>query len=329
MKRDYYLLKSGTLKRKANTLYLVSKEEKKPFPVSDVNAIHVFGEISVNSKLLHFLTQNQIPLHFYNYHGYYIGSYYPREYLVSGNLLIKQVEHFIDKNKRLEIAKSIIDAAAFNIKSNLEYYLKQGKNVKEFIEKIEKLMQQINTVKDVQDLMGIEGNIRNIYYSSFDRFLREGFELNERVKQPPNNKMNCLISFGNSLMYTVVLTEIYRTQLNPTISYLHEPSERRFSLSLDLSELFKPLIVDKVNFNLINNRKIDDKHFVQELNSCLLNEEGRKAYLQEFDEKMNATIKHPKLKRNVSFRKLIRLECYKLIKHLIEEKKYNALKAWW
>ena len=87
-------MQSGELKRKQNTLYLINKTGKKPFPVSDVNAIHAFGEITINSKLLQFLTQNQIPIHFYNYYGYYSGSYYPREYLLSGIILIKQTQPF-------------------------------------------------------------------------------------------------------------------------------------------------------------------------------------------------------------------------------------------
>jgi CRISP-associated protein Cas1 len=57
-----------------------------------------------------------------------------------------------------------------------------------------------------------------------------------------------LISFGNSLLYATTLSEIYRTQLNPTVSFLHEPSARRYSLSLDLSEIFKPIIVDRTIF---------------------------------------------------------------------------------
>lgn len=329
MKRDYYLLSSGELKRKHNTLYLVSKEASKPIPVSDIDSIHAFGEITINSKLLDYLTKNNICLHFYNYYGYYNGSYYPREYLLSGRVLVAQVQHYLDQYKRVELARKFCQGAMFGILKNLEYYSSQGKDVDRYINRIKELEKQLEKVKTVEELMGLEGNIRQEYYSAFNAFLRRGFELGERVKQPPNNKMNCLISFGNSLMYTKVLSEIYRTQLNPTVSFLHEPGERRYSLSLDLSEIFKPLIVDKINFALINNRVIKDKHFLKELNYCYLNEKGRRLYLQEFDSKLTSTLKHRKLKRNVSFKKLIRMECYKLIKHLLGDNEYEPLKAWW
>jgi len=89
MKRDYYLLKSGRLRRKENTIYLETSDGKIPIPINDVNSILAFGELDVNSKLLVFLAQQKVPVHFFNYYGFYSGSFYPREYLVSGMLVVK------------------------------------------------------------------------------------------------------------------------------------------------------------------------------------------------------------------------------------------------
>lgn len=83
---------------------------------------------------------------------------------------------------------------------------------------------------------------------------------------PPDNMINTLISFVNTIIYSKVLTEIYHTQLNPTISYLHEPGSRRFSLCLDLAEIFKPLIGDRVIFSLLNRNQITERSFEKELN---------------------------------------------------------------
>ncbi len=88
--------------------------------------------------------------------------------------------------------------------------------------------------------MGTEGRVRDLYYSSFNSFLREGFEFEKRTKMPPQNMLNSLISFGNSLLYATTLTEIYHTQLTPLVSYLHEPGERRYSLSLDIAKYLSP-----------------------------------------------------------------------------------------
>lgn len=329
MKRDYYILKSGRLRRKENTIYLETGEDKIPIPVNDVSSILAFGELDVNSKLLVFLAQKRIPVHFFNYYGFYSGSFYPREYLVSGVLLVKQVQHYLDAQKRLELAKEFIRSASHNILKNLDHYRKQGKDVEATMRNIEAERERIDAANSVEELMGVEGRIRDSYYQSFNSILRSGFEFERRVKRPPDNMINCLISFGNSLIYTTALSEIYHTQLNPTISFLHEPGERRFSLSLDLSEVFKPVIVDRIIFKLVNNRMIDDEHFLEELNFCYLNDKGRRLFISEYDEKLRTTIKHPVLKRSVSYQHLIRLECYKLIKHLLGEQRYEGFKAWW
>ena len=197
------------------------------------------------------------------------------------------------------------------------------------IEDIEAGFEDSEEINDIQTLMGVEGRMRHRYYQTFNEILKWGISFEKRTKQPPEDPINTLISFGNSMMYTTVLSEIYKTQLDPTISYLHEPSTKRFSLSLDLAEIFKPLIIDSVIFSSINNRVItaDDFSFTDGI--CLLNDEGRKKFISAYENKLETTIKHRKLNRKVSYRYLIRLECYKLIKHLLGDQEYKPLKAWW
>ena len=131
------------------------------------------------------------------------------------------------------------------------------------------------------------------------------------------------------MLYTVALSEIYKTTLSPYISYLHEPGERRFSLSLDITEIFKPLIVDRMIFSLLNKNQITEKDFEKESNFTYLKESGRKKFVQEFDKRMQQTIQHKKLNRHVSYRYMLRLECYKLIKHITGEAEYEGFKMWW
>ena len=138
-----------------------------------------------------------------------------------------------------------------------------------------------------------------------------------------------LISFGNMMCYSECLRSIHQTQLNPTISYLHEPGERRYSLALDLAEIFKPLLVDRVIFKVLNKREIQEKHFNKNLNRCLLNENGKKIFIAAYENRLQETINHRTLKRNVSYKHLIKLECYKLQKHLLGMEEYRAFRMWW
>jgi len=177
--------------------------------------------------------------------------------------------------------------------------------------------------------MGIEGQVRQVYYQCFTKIITQEVEFEKRVRRPPDNMINTLISFGNSLLYTTTLGEIYKTQLNPTISFLHEPGYRRYSLALDVSEVFKPILVDRIIFRILNKNMVSEKDFEQDLNYCYMKEKARKIFVKEYDEQLSKTIKHRTLNRHISYRHLIRLECYKLIKYIIEKKKYESFKIWW
>lgn len=363
MKRNYYIFTSGKLIRKDNTLYFepgennepsetesdndeisvddesiseaVTEENeprklpRKPIPVEDIDSIFCFSELRFNTKFLNYIAQKEITLHLFNYYGYYSGSFYPREPYVSGKLLVNQVEHYTHADKRLIIAQKFVDGSIQNIKKNLQYYNARDKDMSPFLPLLDEFSEKVYKTKSINELMGIEGNARSTYYTTWSLIIDDEVNFTKREKHPPTNPINALISFGNSLVYTTVLSEIYKTQLNPLISFLHEPGERRFSLSLDIAEIFKPLLSDRIIFSLLNKKQIQEKHFDKKINYCMLTEEGRKIYLREFDERLKTTIKHRKLNKSVSYRQLIRLECYKLIKHILGEKNYEPFKIWW
>ena len=211
---------------------------------------------------------------------------------------------------------------------NLRYYNNREKDVAGCIERIERLALCINATQDIDELMGIEGNIRACYYEAFAVIITD-FEMNGRSKLPPSNEVNCMISFVNSLCYTLCLDAIYHTQLNPTISFLHQPGERRYSLALDIAEVFKPMLADRLIFSLLNKKQIQASDFDTKLNSCLLKDSGRKTVVRAWEEKLNETIKHRSLKRSVSYKHLVKLECYKLAKHILGMEEYQLFKAWW
>ncbi|MEA2054550.1 MAG: type I-B CRISPR-associated endonuclease Cas1b [Candidatus Thermoplasmatota archaeon] len=329
MRTNYYIIKDGILRRKENTVYFINKEGKRALPINKIYAIYAYGNLSFTSGVVSYLARNGIPIHFFNSYGFYEGSLYPRETLVAGDVTIKQAEHYSNKSKRCYLAKRFVEGATRNILRNLNYYSSSNLSLKKYIENIESEIPRIDGYDTIPQIMSVEGHIRDIYYNALDEIFPEEFRMGTRVKRPPNNKANALISFGNSLMYATVLSEIYNTQLNPTISYLHEPFERRFSLSLDVAEIFKPIIVDRVIFKLVNKRMLNDGDFVGELGDMLLSDSGRRKFLQEYHDRLSRTIKHKSLGREVSYQRLIRLELYKLVKHVLGTQEYKPLVIWW
>ena len=325
-----YIYNSGKLSRKDNTLQFVTDNgDKRDLPVERVRDIYVMSEMQFNTSLINLLSKNGIAVHFFNYYNFYTGSFYPREQLLSGNLLIHQTKHYTDSDKRMIIARKFVQGAASNIYRNLRYYNGRGKDVKEIMDDIDVYRINIDKAKTIQELMGYEGNIRKRYYDAWPVIINQEIEFEKRVMHPPDNMMNSLISYVNPMIYTKVLTEMYQTQINPTISYLHEPGERRFSLSLDIAEIFKPLIGDRLIFSLLNKNQITEKSFTKDLNFLHLEKNASQLIASELEKKMNTTIKHKDLGREVSYRYLMRLEVYKLIKHILGEKDYEPFEMWW
>ncbi|PMQ02054.1 MAG: subtype I-B CRISPR-associated endonuclease Cas1 [Dictyoglomus sp. NZ13-RE01] len=331
MSESIYVFSSGEIKRKQNTIYFEDKDgNKKYLPIENIREIHFLGEITLNKDFLEYITQKEIILHFYNYYGYYVGSYYPREHYNSGYMILKQAEHYLDNSKRLALAKKFVEGAYKNILKVLNYYHKRETNLETHIKKIMSLSEKINMCERIDELMAIEGNIRETYYDAFNEIIEnEDFKFDTRTKRPPENMINTLISFGNSLIYTYILSEIYKTHLDPRIGFLHTTNFRRFSLNLDIAEIFKPIIVDRVIFNIVNKNMISKKDFEEKLGGLYLKDSGRKIFIDKIEEKLKTTVEYKKIGKSISYRRLIRLELYKLEKHLIGEEEYEPLVAEW
>jgi CRISPR-associated protein Cas1 len=265
-----------------------------------------------------------VVVHFFNYYEGYSGTFYPPNQYNSGRLLVNQVDKF--QNNRLTIAKAIVNGIGCNLDEVLYHYYKHDKKeVKTTIDWLRhEFKDRVEAAENIKELMAAEGEAWMQFYGNFKYFMPEDFIMNKRVKRPPDNPINAMISFGNTLLYTKTISAIYRTHLDQRISFLHEPSERRFSLSLDISEVFKPAIVYRTIFDLVNNRKIQvEKHFDKKVNYCLLNEEGRRIFIEAFEGRMESMFEHSGLKRKISYRTAIKLDCYKLIKFIMEDKQFS------
>lgn len=330
MKKDIFIFKSGALKRKDNTIFFESKDGKKFLPITSIDNIYVYGELDINKKALDFLAENEVCVHFFNYYGYYTGTFYPREHLNSGFVILKQAEFYLNYTERKYIATKLLESAFENLLNNLKYYNKKNIDLKNEIEVINQEKEKIYEQRQIDQLMALEGNIRQNYYQCFNKILNnKEFFFDKRSKRPPMDKINALISFGNSMVYTTVLGEIYKTQLDPRIGYLHSTNERKFTLNLDIAEIFKPIITDRTIFTLINKNMLGEKDFREEFQGILLNEKGQRKFVETFNEKLLSVIKHPKLNKNVSYKSLIRIQLYKLQKYITEKEDLNFFVGRW
>lgn len=214
MKKTYYLFNDGRMSRKDNTLCFIPRNKErqelpaKYLPIETIESMFVFGALDVNSALLNYLGQKHISLHFFDYYEHYTGSFMPKDYLLAGKMQIEQTKTFLNQKRRMHIAHQFIEGAANNMLRTLRYYQNRDRDLIDSISAIEQLLVEKTQQKDIAGVMGIEGNIRQYYYSAFDDIITD-FNMEGRSRQPPSNEINALISFGNMICYTLTLDMIY------------------------------------------------------------------------------------------------------------------------
>lgn len=321
MPKPVYVFSSGRLSRQANTVVLETPEGKRFVPVEQVSELYLFGEVDLNKRFLEFAAQKGVVLHFFNRFGYYVGSFYPREHLVSGHLTLKQAEHYLDTQKRLDLARRFVEGGLENLARLLRKEEAKGRRVETALDQIRNALAQVPVARGVGELMALEGRSREAYYAIWGELLGEAWELN-RQRRPPRDPINALVSFGNSLLYTSLLAQIYQTHLDSRIGFLHETNYRRHSLNLDVAEVFKPVLVDRLIFRLVRRQQIGPRHFMREGEGVFLSEHGRRLVVEEWERTLQTTYHHLRLRRSVSYRTTLRLELYKLEKHLIGDEPY-------
>ncbi|NOH00238.1 MAG: type I-B CRISPR-associated endonuclease Cas1 [Ignavibacteriae bacterium] len=354
MKQSIYLFSDTIIKRNSNTIivetikeddeyeteereneYFLSNEivipsgDKKYIPVENIEAIFAVGSLHFNSRFLYFLSQNNIPLHILNYQNRYAGSYLSAGKPVSGSLLIKQAQAFLSSNERMHIAMEFVNAAAHNTIANLKYHQNRKAVLSDFIEYITDLKEQIKSCKYINELMGIEGAIKKVYYTAWKEIFNYPLNFNKRIKNPPPDIINSLISYGNAIVYAVCLSEIYHTRLNPEIGFLHEPADAQLSLSFDIADIFKPIFTDRAIFKVINKNIITEKDYFTKNGFCRIKKEAKKKFTREIENTITTTIKNRETDKQLSYKRLVREECYKLAEHFKKEKIYTAYKTRW
>lgn len=298
-------------------------------PIERIHSVHCYGYTQMDTTVLQLLARNEIPVHIFGFYGNYIGSFLSKELMPNGKLLVTQAGAYSHGAVRTEIARQFLKAAAFNLLRNMQYYIRRDTGDAELADQVRKLSATIPVAGSIPELLGIEGNIRQRWYAFVDSVLSTEFQILERSYRPPENPVNAVLSFLNMMVYTTVVSELYRTQLNPAIGFLHEGGRHQYPLAYDIAEIFKPLLSDALLVTLFRKQILKAVDFETSLNGCYLTTEGRFKVVRQFESRLRTTIHHRKLNRSVSYRYLIRLECYKLIKHLLNGQPYEAFRLWW
>jgi len=314
--KNFYILSEGTLSANQSVFRFDNKDNMTRIPVETVSAINLYGGVSVSSGALKLAGEHNICLHFYGFYGNYMGTYWPKDAYFSGDLTIKQALLYSDYDHRMALSVVLLRGIYRNMHTLLNRFGAETDGFKLEIEN-----------GTIERIMLSEARLRKDYYARLDSIFPEQFKIGNREKHPPSNFGNSLISFANSLLYSEMITQARHTSINMSIPFYHSPESGRFSLSLDLSEIFKPGLVDRLILSITKQGIIQvEDHFHKVGNGILLNERGRKIFIQQWEAWLESASYNNKLKRKVSHRELIKMEIHKFAKEVEDIEPYKPIK---
>lgn len=325
---EYHLIKNGVINKKDYSLLFESDKEKYNIPVEVAEQINVYNSVTFAADALKFISQHGIRIAYISKYGEPDGYYLPQKSIHSNTTLVNQFKKYVDEKERIQMARKMEIAGFHNMRSNLRYYNKKNNiDLTNEIESLSNFIVEANEVKTVEGLLLTEARCRQQYYKTFNKIINnKDFEFSIRTKRPPKDCINALISFLNTVLYNEILLLIYKTTLDPRIGIIHSTTRRNFTLNLDFADLFKPLIVDRVIFTLINTKQVKaDKHFEKIENDGLyLNDVGKRIVIERFEEKLNSSITIKD--KTYTYRQIIEKDIYKYLNYINKDTEYKPYK---
>ena len=327
--RDYHIVSDGILSKKDFSILFESEGEKRHIPVEAVNSISIYSNVIFSSDFFQFAASKKLNINIFDRYGNLVGTYTPADNGLNSKTMLRQAAVYMDERKRLETARKMEIAAFHNLRANLRYYAKVRKSsvLDAAVVSLTAMIQEMNEAKDIPQMMLIEGRGRQLYYAMFNEIItNEQFSFTRRTRRPPKDPLNALISFGNTWLYQRTATEISKTRLDIRIGFIHSTNNRSQTLNLDIAELFKPVVVDRAVFTLINKRiLIPSKHFESvDSGGVYLSKDGKRIFLEELD----AKVSQPQTdgNRTVTYDMRIRDEVRKIQRHVYNGEPYKPYK---
>ncbi len=320
----YHILEDGILRKNELTVLFENEDHKQYYPVEAIDQINVYANETYATSFFELMNIKNIDVNFFDSYGRYVGSFIGANTVSDGSVLLKQCISYSDEKIRFQYALRMETAAIRNILAVLKYYKKHKSSAKEIgkaIFGINAILHELKSSDSVTKLMALEGQARQHYYNAIPDILENSdFTFSKRERRPPKNPINAMMSFGNVYLYNRITSLIHRTRLDNRISYIHSSEKRKENLCLDMADIYKPLIIDRTIFTLVNKRMIDPKEHFEPAkdNGVYLNKAGRLIMIQQLKTKMSTKLTDDD---NVSrsYVSIIRHDLYELIKSLRED----------
>ena len=313
-----FISKDVKISADGGTLLLTAEGRKNRVPIRGLSQIVIAGEAGLTSSLIALLGKNDVRIVVLDWYGNVTGSFEPAGNPRSGKVRQQQALLSADPERRADLARRFVTGAGRNILANLRYRKYRGaRGLEKPISEISEHLKSAEAACDINVLMGHEGMMRSWYYDAW-KVIDPRLDFGPRVRRPPNNEINCLISWFNGLVYTLCRNEAAKTHLDDCLSFLHAPSEARSSLALDIAEIFKPAVCDPLIFEQILRGADISSWFETSEGVCRLSPSGRKATLELWAARVDDPIGGQS-----SLRDLVRAEALAIERHVLGVAEYH------
>lgn len=317
-----YITRQGSyLHKERETLVIKQGDEKlAQFPSLSIGNILCFGQVSMSPFLMGYCADEGIGIAFFTEYGRFLARIKGRQ---TGNVLLRRAQYrWADcPNKSVAVARLFVAAKIANSRTVLQRELRNhGENVQltEAVKRLKNSLRRVQYAVTVPEVMGIEGEAASNYFAVFNQLLRgTGFSFNGRVRRPPTDPVNALLSFVYSLITQECISALYGVGLDPFVGLLHQDRPGRPSLALDLLEEFRSSWADRLVLTVINRKQIQLNDFAIEASGAVrLKDDARKKLLTAYQERKQSEILHPFLQEKVPIGLLPHCQATLLARHI-------------
>lgn len=226
-----------------------------------------------------------------------------------------------DVLKRVHISQGFVVGKIDNMRSLLMRYRRREATplLIGATNQLRELRRSALQTTSLEKLRGIEGTATKCYFGAFGSLLPDEAGFHGRSRRPPKDPANAAMSYGYAVLQGEVTSALAMVGLDPVAGFLHLDHENRPSLTLDLMEEFRPLVVDSAVVDLFRRRALTADHFRDQdpKAGTRLTDAGRRRLLEGLERRMLTVFHHVPSDRRVTYRRAFLLQAQHLVSVLL------------